>query len=42
MLKKKNIYRQVRYTKVLNECKFQHANHADKVKEKGLNTCIII
>ena len=38
---KENIYSQLYYTKVLNECKFQHKTNADKVKEKELNTGII-
>ena len=37
-----DIYLQVYYTKVLNECKFPHTGNGDKVKEKGLNTCNII
>ena len=39
---KENIYSQLYYTKVLNECKFQHISNANNVKEKELNTCIIV
>ena len=37
---KKIIHSQLYYTKLLNE--FQHNRNADKVKEKELNTCIIV
>ena len=39
---KENIYSKLYYTKELNEWKFQHRSNADKVKQKELNTCIII
>ena len=39
---KENIYSQLYYTKLLNECNFQHTSNVAKVKEKDLNTCIII
>ena len=30
---KENIYTQIYYTKLLNECKFQDTSNTDKVKE---------
>ena len=39
---KENIYSQLNYTKLLNERKFQHAINDDRVKEKELNTHIIL
>ena len=39
---KENIFSHLYYTKALNECKFQHTSNTDKVKEKKLNTSIII
>ena len=39
---KENIYLQLFYTKMLNECKFQNINNAGKVKEKKIYTCIMV
>ena len=39
---KENIYSQLCYTELLNECKFKHTSNADKVKENGLNNCTVI
>ena len=39
---KENIYSQLNYTKLLDECKFEHAINVDRVKKKELNTHIII
>ena len=39
---KENIYSQLYYTKVLNECSLQHTSNAHKVRVIELNTCIIV
>ena len=37
-MSKNNIYSQLYYTKVLGECKFQHASNAGKIKASELST----